>query len=82
VKASETLITGMLGGKVAFELARERMVTVKEGSARRAVSMGVPTEPDAPAMMTFLMGVGIFGNEVTRRRDYLLVEVFFEASIY
>jgi hypothetical protein len=58
------LITGVPAGNVALELARERMVTVKEGSARRAERIGVPTDPDAPAMRTFLMGVDMFFSEI------------------
>lgn len=47
VKASETRFTGMWDGKVADEEARVRMVTFREGSARRAARMGAPTEPVA-----------------------------------
>ena len=40
---------------------RDRMVTLREGSARRAVRMVEPTEPVAPAMSTLriadMMGV-------------------------
>jgi hypothetical protein len=44
---------------------------VKEGSARRAERMGVPTDPVAPAMRTFLMGVDIFLDEVPCWSSYL-----------
>ena len=47
MKASETRFTGIWDGKVAEEDARVRMVMFREGSARRAVRIGVPTEPVA-----------------------------------
>jgi hypothetical protein len=37
----------MLGGNLAVEVARLRIVTLKVGSARRADRIGAPTEPVA-----------------------------------
>ena len=48
VYASEMVIVGMPGGKVAREEARVRMVVLSWGVERRAVRMGAPTEPVAP----------------------------------
>ena len=47
VKESDTLFTGRWRGKVAVELVRERIVTLKEGSLRRAVKIVLPIEPVA-----------------------------------
>lgn len=47
MKASETRFMGMWDGKVADEDSRVRMVMFRDGSARRAARMGVPTEPVA-----------------------------------
>ena len=40
---------------MAVDAARERMLTFREGSSRRALRIGSPTEPVAPARRTFLM---------------------------
>lgn len=55
---------GMEGGNVAVEVVRVRMVTLKFGSERRAVRMGVPTEPVAPRMMMFLRGKAMLAGVV------------------
>jgi hypothetical protein len=57
--ASETSFTGIPEGNLVEEVARVRMVTLKDGSARRAERIGAPIEPLAPATMMFLRGVDI-----------------------
>lgn len=62
VYASEMVIVGMPGGKVAREEVRVRMVVFRWGVERSAVRMGAPTEPVAPMRRMLVRGGDILGG--------------------
>lgn len=54
---------------LAEDVSRESIVVLEEGSPRRAVRIGAPTEPVAPAMRTLWMAEGIMKIDVRERRN-------------
>jgi hypothetical protein len=70
-------MTGTCGGNLADEVLRESIVTLKVGSASKAVVIGVPTEPVAPAMRTLWIAEDIVMIELGAQCDgYEVKEAF------